>query len=84
MITVIGTNGFGSYKKSILFSVPKEKAELLRQNCWEHVRDEGDRCVFKFNFVDTDRIDDETALYALKASLPSQLGPYCIPRGAPG
>lgn len=73
MITVTGTNGFGSYKKTILFSVPIEKAQLLHQECWDHVRDESERSVFRFYFADIDRSDDETSFHALKASLPFEL-----------
>lgn len=73
MITVTGTNGFGSYNKAIFFSVPIEKAQVLHQDCWHYVRDKGERSVFRFDFADIDRSDDETSFHILLALLPSGL-----------
>jgi len=68
-VTKLQNNGFGSFKKHLIFTVTKPHSEQLIKEGWEIVEETGSGTVFRFNFTGRGTGKDEEALFELSHAL---------------
>ena len=71
------TNGFGSFRKHLIFTVTDPYSEILIKEGWEVVQKTIVGTEFKFSFTGHGKGDDETALWELGYALPAGVPDNC-------
>jgi len=67
------SNGFGSFQLHLVCTVNNKHSQKLIDDGWEVLEETASGTVFKFYFSSRKRGDDETAMFDLLHSLPSEV-----------
>ena len=65
MVAKLKSNGFGSFEKHLIFTVPKPYSEELIKAGWEVIEEETSGTVFKYSFTGRGTGKNEEALFEL-------------------